>query len=98
MQVTRRRQVKPPSRRLLLLTAAATVAVVTTGAGMAYGSTWQFGTGRVGEVTAKGLVVSSDQYVAPIGKRLVINNGKIMSSAVSPDGTHLAATITDGGM
>ena len=33
-----------------------------------------------------------------IGERLVINNGKIMSSSVSPDGTHLAASVTDGGM
>ena len=27
---------------------------------------------------------------------LVLNNGKIMSSTVSPDGSHLAAAITDG--
>src|SRR5262245_36307009 len=57
-----------------------------------------FGKDQVGQETHKGLVVSSDQYIKPIGRRLVINPGKIMSSSVSPDGTHLAASVTDGGM
>src|SRR6185295_12977859 len=74
-----------------------TTVVVATGAGVAYGSTWQFGTDQVGDVTGKGQVVSADQYIDPVGGRLVINTGKIMSSSVSPDGSHLAATITDGG-
>src|SRR5204863_5393622 len=52
----------------------------------------------VGQITRRGQVVSADQYIDPIGKRLVINNGKIMSSAVSPDGTHVAAAVADGGM
>ncbi len=52
----------------------------------------------MGQTTDQGQVVSADQYIAPIGDRLVINNGKIMSSSVSPDGTHLAASVTDGGM
>ncbi|WP_435828680.1 bifunctional YncE family protein/alkaline phosphatase family protein, partial [Saccharopolyspora shandongensis] len=57
-----------------------------------------FGTDQVGQTTDNGLVISSDQYLAPYGDRMVINNGKIMSSAISPDGTHMAAAITDGGM
>ncbi|MFF5288832.1 alkaline phosphatase family protein [Paractinoplanes globisporus] len=101
MQVTRRRKEKIrriPKGRLVAVTAGATVVVVGTGAGVAYASTWQFGTDQVGQVTKKGQVVSADQYIDPIGTRLVINNGKIMSSSVSPDGTHLAASVTDGGM
>ena len=43
-------------------------------------------------------MLSSDQVIKPVGDRLVINNGKIMSSAVSPDGTHLAALTADGGI
>ncbi|WP_030435819.1 bifunctional YncE family protein/alkaline phosphatase family protein [Actinoplanes subtropicus] len=99
MQVTRRRRAPRHvvKRRLFLATAGTTTVVVATGAGVAYGSTWQFGTDHVGEVTGKGQVVSADQYIDPVGGRLVINNGKIMSSSVSPDGSHLAATITDGG-
>ncbi|MDX6428733.1 MAG: hypothetical protein QOE54_1099, partial [Streptosporangiaceae bacterium] len=66
--------------------------------GISYASTDMFGTEHVGQTTPNGLVVSSDQYIKPIGTRLVINNGKIMSSTVSPDGTHVAASVADGGM
>jgi YVTN family beta-propeller protein len=105
MHVTRQRVTKnnhgffsrPTGRRVHLL-AAATAALVVAGGGIASASTTMFGTDHVTQTTDKGLVVSSDQYVKPIGDRLVINNGKIMSSTVSPDGTHLAASITDGGM
>ncbi|XVQ82313.1 YncE family protein [Microbispora siamensis] len=105
MHVTRQRVAKVPlgllngrtGRRTRLL-AAATAALVVAGGGIAYASTDVFGTQQVGQTTDKGLVVSSDQYINPIGERLVIDNGKIMSSSVSPDGTHLAASVTDGGM
>ncbi|MEZ0073695.1 bifunctional YncE family protein/alkaline phosphatase family protein [Planotetraspora sp. GP83] len=80
------------------LLAAATTALVVAGGGIAYASTDVFGTDQVGQTTDKGLVVSGDQYIKPIGDRLIINNGKIMSSSVSPDGTHVAASVTDGGM
>ncbi|MEU7940500.1 alkaline phosphatase family protein [Microbispora bryophytorum] len=105
MHVTRQRVAKVPlgllsgrtGRRTRLL-ASATAALVVTGGGIAYASTDVFGTQQVGQTTGKGLVVSSDQYIDPIGERLVIDNGKIMSSSVSPDGMHLAASVTDGGM
>ncbi|GAA0401510.1 alkaline phosphatase family protein [Microbispora corallina] len=105
MHVTRQRVAKVRTglldgrtgRRTRLL-AAATATLVVAGGGIAYASTDVFGTDQVGQTTDKGLVVSADQYIKPIGDRLVINNGKIMSSSVSPDGTHLAASITDGGM
>ncbi|MFD4951155.1 alkaline phosphatase family protein [Streptomyces sp. NPDC058451] len=107
MQVTRRRRHVEKgqaglfgrrfSRRTSLVTACiATAALVVSGT--AFAETHQFGTRQVGQMTDQGLVVSSDQYVAPYGDRLVIDNGKIMSSSVSPDGTHLAASVTDGGM
>ncbi|GAA3103867.1 alkaline phosphatase family protein [Kribbella aluminosa] len=67
-------------------------------AGTAVASTTGFGHDQVGQVTDKGQVISSDQYIKPIGDRLVLQKGKIMSSSVSPDGTHLAASVTDGGM
>ncbi|HTJ35395.1 MAG TPA: alkaline phosphatase family protein [Dactylosporangium sp.] len=74
------------------------VAVVAGGVGVAHAQTHQFGIDQVGQLTDRGLVVSSDQYLDPIGERLQINNGKIMSSSVSPDGSHLAASVADGGM
>ncbi|MFF9391957.1 phosphoesterase [Streptomyces griseoluteus] len=82
------------SRRATLVTACITTAALATGTAVA--ETRQFGTDQVGQVTHRGQVVSADQYVAPFGDRLVINDGKIMSSTVSPDGGHLAAAVTDG--
>jgi YVTN family beta-propeller protein len=105
MQVTRRRhdQEGLPSsanrrlgRRVPLMTAGITVLAVAA-AGTAFAQTDQFGMQQVGQTTAKGQVISSDQYLAPYGKRSVISDGKIMSSTVSPDGTHMAAAVTDGG-
>jgi YVTN family beta-propeller protein len=72
--------------------------VVVAGTGVAYGSTHQFGNDQVGQSGKYGQTISSDQYIDPIGTRLVINSGKIMSSQVSPDGTHLAASVADGGV
>ncbi|MFI5735510.1 bifunctional YncE family protein/alkaline phosphatase family protein [Kribbella sp. NPDC051587] len=103
MQVRRRRRASLPtartSRRISRFTAGTTaVALAAAGSSLAVAKTDMFGTEHVGETTDKGLVVSSDQYLKPLGERLVINNGKIMSSSVSPDGTHVAASITDGGL
>jgi YVTN family beta-propeller protein len=77
---------------------AGTTAVALTLAGTAVASTTGFGHDQVGQVTDKGEVISSDQYIKPIGDRLVLQKGKIMSSTVSPDGSHLAASVADGGM
>ncbi|MGX9890006.1 phosphoesterase [Streptomyces sp. NPDC002276] len=104
MQVTRQRRISEKKqvnlfgrhvgRRALLVTTGIAVALGVTGTAVA--STYQFGTQQVGQATANGQVISSDQYIKPYGTRTVINDGKIMSSTVSPDGTHLAASIADG--
>ncbi|MFF3792772.1 bifunctional YncE family protein/alkaline phosphatase family protein [Streptomyces sp. NPDC001981] len=106
MQVTRRRRVEKEQsgflgrrigRRIPLATAGIT-ALAVVAAGTAFAQTHQFGTDQVGQITDQGQVISSNQYIAPFGDRLVVDNGKIMSSSVSPDGTHLAASVTDGGV
>ncbi|WP_225850222.1 alkaline phosphatase family protein [Streptomyces sp. HPF1205] len=104
MQVTRQRRMdekgqftllgRRVGRRTTLVTACVAVALGVTGTAVA--STVQFGTQHVGQVTPKGQVVADDQYINPYGSRTVINDGKIMSSTVSPDGTTLAASIADG--
>ncbi|MBO1413804.1 bifunctional YncE family protein/alkaline phosphatase family protein [Streptomyces sp. FH025] len=103
MQVTRRRRVQKErsvllgrrvGRRATLATACITAVAIATGT--AFAATHQFGEDQVGQVTADGQVISSDQYIAPYGSRVVLNNGKIMGSAVSPDGGHLAASVADG--
>jgi YVTN family beta-propeller protein len=104
MQVTRHRRTgkgrsgRHLGRRVRLTTTGAAVLAVVAGTGVASASTQQFGTDQVGQNTDQGLVLSSDQYIAPIGDRLVVNNGKIMASSVSPDGGHLAALTADGGI
>jgi hypothetical protein len=105
MQVTRRRVAKERllgsrgRRRLrLATTGTAILALVAVGSGVGSASTEQFGTDQVGQVTERGQVVSADQYLKPLGDRLVVDNGKIMASTVSPDGSHLAALTTDGGI
>ncbi|MGO4427257.1 hypothetical protein AB4Z54_53260, partial [Streptomyces sp. MCAF7] len=60
--------------RIPLLTAG-TTAVALVAAGTALAQTHQFGTDQVGQVTENGQVVSSNQYIAPYGDRLVINQG-----------------------
>ncbi|MFF8995063.1 alkaline phosphatase family protein [Streptomyces sp. NPDC014983] len=106
MQVTRRRRRVQKERSGLLsgrfgrripLVTAGTSALALIAAGAAFAQTHQFGTQQVGQTTRNGQVISSDQYIAPYGEHLVVNNGKIMSSTVSPDGTHLAASVADGG-
>ncbi|MEW1774726.1 bifunctional YncE family protein/alkaline phosphatase family protein [Streptomyces sp. NPDC086777] len=104
MQVTRQRRIREKKqfnlfgrrvgRRALLVTSGIAVALGVTGTAVA--STYQFGTQQVGRTTANGQVVSADQYINPYGTRSVIDDGKIMSSVVSPDGSHLAASVADG--
>ncbi|MBE8521920.1 phosphoesterase [Amycolatopsis sp. H6(2020)] len=103
MQVTRRRRRAGKdgraARRFRFATAGSiTFVLVATGTGVGVASTRQFGQDQVGQVTRDGQVVAADQYLDPIGDRLVVNNGKIMASSVSPDGSHLAALTTDGGI
>ncbi|MFE4355600.1 alkaline phosphatase family protein [Kitasatospora sp. NPDC056800] len=103
MQVTRRRRSRNAhvvllgrrvGRKAALATACVTAVAVATGT--AFASTHQFDEDQVGQTTENGLVISSDQYLAPYGSRQVLDNGKIMGSTVSPDGAHLAAAVTDG--
>ena len=75
---------------------SAVAALAVTGTGIAVASTTGFGSDQVGQTVQQGLVVSDNQIISPYGDRLVLNNGKIMGSAVSPDGTHMAVTLADG--
>ena len=87
-----------PGRRKVRLAVAggAAIALALTGTGIAFAQTNEFGTDEVGTTASQGMVMSDDQFLNTYGSRLVLNNGKIMSSTVSPDGTHLAATLADG--
>jgi YVTN family beta-propeller protein len=81
-------------RRIRILTFG-TIALAVTAGGVAYASTDAFGTHKVGETTGQGLLLPSDQVINPVGDRLLVDNGKLLSSTVSPDGHHLAALTND---
>jgi YVTN family beta-propeller protein len=83
-------------RKVHAVTAGSAAGVlVLTGTGIAFGSTAGFGTYQVGQTVKKGLVVSDDQIIKPVGDRLLTQLGKFMGSTVSPDGRFLAATSAD---
>ncbi|GII55312.1 phosphoesterase [Planotetraspora thailandica] len=103
MHVTRQRVAKdrlrvfsrPIGRRRIRLLAAATAALVVAGGGIAYATTDIFGTNQVGSTTKTGRQLADDQIIEPIGDRLLVDDGKLLASTVSPDGRFLAALTTD---
>ncbi|MBO1767373.1 bifunctional YncE family protein/alkaline phosphatase family protein [Allobranchiibius sp. GilTou38] len=103
MQVIRNRRTVTRSRSLTLgLTgrqlrlAGATATVLTVaGGGFAYANTTVFGDHQVGSQSSKGIQISDDQVIKPIGDRLLTTDGKYMGSTVSPDKRFVAATSTD---
>ena len=104
MNVTRRRWSPQRSRarkgilggrRLRLVTTTGAVLALATG-GIAVASTTGFGTHTVGSTYSDGsLQISDDQAIKPVGDRLMTPFGKIMGSAISPDGKIVAATSAD---
>ncbi|MGI8414573.1 MAG: alkaline phosphatase family protein [Solirubrobacteraceae bacterium] len=103
MQVTRRRRRVSRARRGAFggtgqrrrIVAVGATAVMLAGAGVTYASTVGFGQNQVGTQYPKGIQVSDDQIIKPLGDRLLTQLGKFMGSTVSPDGRFLAATSTD---
>ncbi|MGP0028027.1 MAG: bifunctional YncE family protein/alkaline phosphatase family protein [Streptosporangiaceae bacterium] len=82
-------------RRAFRAIIAAGVAVVMTAgfatAAVAGAFSGGFGTSQVGTSNADGILLPTNQRIKPIGSRLLINNGRLLSSAISPNGTYLAA-------
>ncbi|WP_214317402.1 bifunctional YncE family protein/alkaline phosphatase family protein [Nonomuraea sediminis] len=74
---------------------AGTVALAVTGGGIAYASTEVFDSQQVGSTYKNGLQLASDQTIASIGSRLLVENGKLLASTISPDGRFLAALTND---
>ena len=100
-----RRTLAAGSRRPRVRTGLAVLAVGATlvgGAGLAVAGVAPQGTiggdGHVGDDTAEGVLLASNQYVKPIGQRSLIDNGQLISSTISPDGSHVAALTTGRGI
>src|ERR1035441_1208451 len=50
-----------------------------------------FGDSQVGTSNADGILLPTNQRIKPIGSRLLVDNGRLLSSSTSPDGQYLAA-------
>jgi YVTN family beta-propeller protein len=83
---------RPPRRTLVVAIAASLVAGAggTAGAAVA-GLLGGFGNAQVGQDTGRGILLPSNQWIKPVGTRVLVSNGRLPSSTLSPDGTMLAA-------
>ncbi|MFC6704965.1 alkaline phosphatase family protein [Flexivirga alba] len=99
MQVTRQRRAAKARildrRKFRIAIAGAAVLTVATGGIAAASPSSLFGDHQVGDVNQNGQLVSDNQYIKPVGDRLLTEDGKYMGSTVSPDGRYVAATSTD---
>jgi len=50
-----------------------------------------FGTNQVGQEVNGAILLPTNQWISPIGNRIEVDNGRLVSSTLSPDGTKLAA-------
>jgi len=50
-----------------------------------------FGHDQVGQRKHGAILLPSNQFISPVGKRILVNNARLVSSTLSPDGTMLAA-------
>jgi YVTN family beta-propeller protein len=82
-------------RRPLRKVAAGTLSLALVGGlgtvAVAAASGGGFGTSKVGTANAAGILLPTNQRIRPIGKRLLVDDGRLLSSTVSPDGRYLAA-------
>jgi YVTN family beta-propeller protein len=61
-------------------------------AAVAAGVTSGFGNEQVGQTYANGILLPTNQWINPIGTRLLtVTDGRLLSSSISPDGQYLAA-------
>ena len=78
-------------RRSLRRATVSTLAVALIGAGSVAAIAATSGGPTVGSNNGHGILLPTNQRITPLGKRLLVNNGRILSSSISPDGKYLAA-------
>jgi YVTN family beta-propeller protein len=69
---------------------ASCVAVVGVAAA-AVGGFNPFGSQQVGQTYASGVLLPTNQWVSPLGTRILDNNERLVSSTISPNGRYLAS-------
>lgn len=73
----------------IALSAVLVVGLGTAAVSAAVGS--GFGEAKVGTNNGQGILLPTNQRIRPIGQRMLLKNGRIVSSSISPDGKYLAA-------
>ncbi len=71
--------------------------VLTAGAATAVSASGGFGHTTVGTTDARGVLLPSNQWVKPLGDRTLVNNGRLLSSVLSPNGKQVAALSYEHG-
>ena len=84
---TRRRR---RGRVTIALALASCVAVVGV-ASAAIGGFNPFDSQQVGQTYANGVLLPTNQWVSPLGTRILDNDARLVSSTISPNGQYLAA-------
>ena len=77
--------------RLAIAAALVSCVAVVGVASAAVGGFDPFGTGQVGQTYANGVLLPTDQWISPLGARILDNNARLVSSTISPNGRYLAA-------
>ncbi|MBS1885911.1 MAG: bifunctional YncE family protein/alkaline phosphatase family protein [Actinobacteria bacterium] len=79
-------------RRLAALGAFALAFLAVVGvASAALGGFNPFGSDEVGQIVNGAVLLPTNQWISPIGQRIEDKNGRLQSSAISPDGNYMAA-------
>ncbi len=79
-------------RRTLIVGVSVSLIIVAGGVAAGAGRLLTgFGHGQVGQDTGQGILLPSNQRIKPIGTRVLVSDGRLPSSTLSPDGTTLAA-------
>ncbi len=74
-----------------MLAALAACVVVVGAASAAVGGFNPFGNQQVGSAYANGVLLPTNQWISPLGTRILDNDYRLVSSTISPNGTYLAA-------
>ncbi len=102
MSYAKRRIVTNKHRKIRGVTGGALafgLAIGISGVAVATGVTGGFGNAQVdGADTGSGILLPSNQRVTPAGTRALVDNGRLISSTISPDGTKLAAISYEHGI
>ncbi len=90
--ISLRRRRRTTRARRVAVAGVATLAVVAVGtAATAAVLTGGFGSSQVGTDNGQGILLPTNQRIKPVGDRLLVNNGRLLSSSISPNGKYLAA-------